>query len=64
MNAIAFLGALRGWNGTVDAISTVIVFLFALAIIGSRFYGRWYYWTDRDKKRKRRAYYRRRHEKK
>ena len=64
MNVIAFLGELQGWNGIVDVVSAVIGILFVLAIIESRFYGRWYYWTDRDKKRKRRAYHRRRHEKK
>lgn len=64
MNVIAFLGELQGWNGVVDAISTVIAILFAFAIIGARFCGRWYYWTDQDKKQKRREYHRKRHGKK
>lgn len=64
MNVIAFLGELQGWNGVVDAISAGIGILFVFAIIGARFYGRWYYWTDQDKKRKRREYHRKRYGKK
>lgn len=64
MNVIAFLGEVQGWNGVVDVISAMLAILFALAIVGTRFYGRWYYWTDQDKKRKRREYHRKRHGKK
>lgn len=64
LEVAALLEGLQGWNGAVEAVSAVILILFAPAVCGARSYGLWYSWTDQDKKRRRREYHRKRHGKK